>query len=116
MPTRADIAIAPENTTDFIIASLRERRCRRARTLVAAASPLADQAYGMSVPSGLYFRHMPASPDRATGLLVAAGLAGLLAVAAPAMLRGASAVPVPTVTGPVAATAAGDPGHDYPFY
>jgi hypothetical protein len=32
------------------------------------------------------------------------------------MLRAGSAVPVPTVTGPLASTAAGDPGHDYPFY
>jgi len=59
---------------------------------------------------------MPANPDRAINLLVAAGFVGLLAVAAPVTLRGASAVPVPTVTGPIAATAPGDAGHDYPFY
>src|SRR5262245_16196544 len=27
-----------------------------------------------------------------------------------------AAVPAPTVTGPLPATALGDPGHDYPFY
>jgi hypothetical protein len=59
---------------------------------------------------------MPANPARAIDLLVAAGYAGLIAVAAPVLLRGAAAVPVPTVTGPIAATAVGDPGHDYPFY
>ena len=31
-------------------------------------------------------------------------------------LRAASAVPTPTVIGPIAATAPGDAGHDYPFY
>src|SRR5262249_43197411 len=31
-------------------------------------------------------------------------------------VRGAGAVPVPTVTGPIHADAPGDPGHDYPFY
>jgi hypothetical protein len=59
---------------------------------------------------------MPANPDRAIGFLAAAGLAGLLTAAGPVMLRGASAVPVPTVTGPLASTAAGAPKHDYPFY
>src|SRR2546423_910406 len=33
-----------------------------------------------------------------------------------AHLVGATAVPTPTVTGPIAATAPGDAGHDYPFY
>src|SRR5436190_8181153 len=33
-----------------------------------------------------------------------------------ASLSGASAVPTPRVTGPIAASAPGDPGHDYPFY
>jgi hypothetical protein len=68
-------------------------------------------------PAQVYnFAAMAANPDRAIGLLVAAGCAGLLAVATPVLLRGASAVPVPTVTGPIAAAAVGDPGHDYPFY
>jgi alpha/beta hydrolase family protein len=58
---------------------------------------------------------MPGHPDRAIGLLVAAGSAGILAIA-PALLHGAAAIPVPTVTGPIAAAAVGDPGHDYPFY
>jgi len=31
-------------------------------------------------------------------------------------LSGAPAVPTPKATGPIAATAPGDPGHDYPFY
>ena len=33
-----------------------------------------------------------------------------------ASLPGAPAMPAPKVTGPIAATALGDPGHDYPFY
>jgi hypothetical protein len=33
-----------------------------------------------------------------------------------ASLSGTPAVPAPKVTGPIAATAPGDPGHDYPFY
>lgn len=41
-------------------------------------------------------------------------LLGAAALSTPAL--GASAVPVPTVTGPIASTTPGDSGHDYPFY
>jgi hypothetical protein len=80
------------------------RKCR--------PTALADHA----CPGSIIFATMPATADRAIDLLVAAAFAGLLAVGAPVMVHGASAVPVPMVTGPVAATVAGDPGHDYPFY
>jgi hypothetical protein len=58
---------------------------------------------------------MPSSPTayRFTGffsLAIAAAMAATMAD-----LRGAAA-PAPTVTGPIAATSPGDPGHDYPFH
>ena len=54
---------------------------------------------------------------RLIGRVVAPAGAALLIAAAAGLadLRGAS-LPTPTVTGPVASTALGDPGHDYPFY
>lgn len=42
--------------------------------------------------------------------------AAVAAAAALADVRAASSVAAPTVTGPIAATSPGDPGHDYPFY
>jgi hypothetical protein len=80
------------------------------------ADPVVHQAAKGRVADGYNFAAMPANPNRAIGLLVAAGCAGLIAVAAPVLLRGASAVPGPTVTGPIAATSVGGSGRDYPFY
>jgi hypothetical protein len=55
--------------------------------------------------------------SKAARVRTAVSLAVVMAAASLATnLRGAGTVPVPTVTGPVAAVAVGDPSHDYPFY
>src|SRR5258705_8902776 len=60
---------------------------------------------------------MPSNPVGSSGAVVSAALSVLIAAAAGSVaLRSASAVPVPTVSGPIPATPPGDPGHDYPFY
>jgi hypothetical protein len=55
--------------------------------------------------------------SRSSRLLVSVCAAIAIAAAADRLeVRAAGSVPVPTVTGPIAATAPGDPAHDYPFY